>query len=123
MSFDDPQMYVSIISSFFLICSEVLPFLPCKSNGLFEFLFTFFKKNQKCIEDEAIKVIDMNKSHELTSVVTHYTEELLNVRKLKLELEEMLQNINDNKIDKNGIKNNIQKILDEIKASNEKHKK
>ena len=123
MNFNEPGSYISIISTVFLILSEVLPFLSCKSNGLFDFVITFFKNNQKCIEDKANKIIDINKSHELTSIVTHYTEELLIIRHFKLELEKMLQEINDNKIDRNGIKNNIQKMLDEIKVSNEKHKK
>ena len=108
MNFNEPESYISIISTVFLILSEVLPFLSCKSNGLFDFVITFFKNNQKCIEDKANKIIDINKSHELTSIVTHYTEELLIIRHFKLELEKMLQEINDNKIDRNGIKNNIQ---------------
>jgi len=123
MKFDEPQTYISIISTVFLMFSEILPFLPCKSNGLFDFFINFFKNNQQFIEDSAIKVVDIQKSHELTSIVTHYTEELLNIRHFEIELEEMLQKINNDKIDKNGIKNNIQKILTEIKELNEKNKK
>ena len=31
--FDNPTFYVSIFSSVAFVCSEVLPFLPIKSNG------------------------------------------------------------------------------------------
>ena len=39
MDFNDPSSYISIISSVLLIISEVLPFLPCKPNGLIDVLF------------------------------------------------------------------------------------
>ena len=32
--FDNPTFYVSIFSSVAFVCSEVLPFIPIKSNGL-----------------------------------------------------------------------------------------
>jgi len=117
------ETYTTIISTAILIISEILPFLPCKSNGIFDFFINFLKTNKKCIQEGANKVVDVSKTHELTTVVTHYTEELLIVRKFKIELEDMIEKIDKDNINKEDIKSSIKKILEEIKASNEKHKK
>ena len=43
MSFQDPASYISVISSSLLIISELLPFLPCKPNGLIDIIFKLDK--------------------------------------------------------------------------------
>ena len=47
MDFGDPSIYISIISSVLLIISEILPFLPCHANGLFD---SVFKISPCCIK-------------------------------------------------------------------------
>jgi hypothetical protein len=49
MDFRDPSSYISIISSVLLIISEILPFLPCHANGLFD---SVFKISPCCIKEK-----------------------------------------------------------------------
>ena len=124
MNFNDPQTYISIISYVLLFLSEVLPFLPCKSNGVVDYIIKILKDNQQCIKGAASKVADSNKSDELTNVVTHYTEELLNLRKFKIELEKIVQNLNkDESLDKNEIKKELENVIKEIKNLHDNKKK
>ena len=43
----DPSFYISIVSSACLFLSEILPFIPIKSNGFVEMVINIFKKNSK----------------------------------------------------------------------------
>ena len=50
MSFlENPNFYISVFSTVCLVCSEILPFLPIKSNGILhaiiECLASFSKNN------------------------------------------------------------------------------
>ncbi len=38
MNFSEPEHFISLISTILLLLSEILPFLPCKSNGIADFL-------------------------------------------------------------------------------------
>jgi hypothetical protein len=41
MNWTEPESYISIISTFLFVFSEILPFLPCKSNGLIQLIKNF----------------------------------------------------------------------------------
>lgn len=55
MNFSDPSTYIRLCSSILLILSEILPFLPCKSNGVIQILLNLINTNKTCIENAAIK--------------------------------------------------------------------
>ena len=105
MDFNDPSSYISIISSILLIISEVIPFLPCNSNGIID---TFFKispccgKKFKIYPDEIIK-----KNRKAT-------------REKKIVTEHMLYDIIDNlediecNIKHNDIKLSIKNVINYI---------
>ena len=55
MNVSDPSTYISLFSSILLILSEILPFLPCKSNGVIQILLNLINTNKTCIENAAVK--------------------------------------------------------------------
>ncbi len=61
MNFSDPSTYISLLSSILLILSEILPFLPCKSNGLVQIMLNLIDVNRSCLTNAAIKDINDKK--------------------------------------------------------------
>lgn len=57
----DPTFFISIFSSSCLLLSEVLPFLPIKSNGFVEMIINIFKNNSK-VRDVKENYGDKNKN-------------------------------------------------------------
>ena len=60
----DPTFFISIFSSSCLLLSEILPFLPIKSNGFLEIIINIFKnksKVQDVKENDGSKVTDEKK--------------------------------------------------------------
>ena len=47
MSFDNPSFYISIFSSVCLFASEILPFVPIKSNGIIHLILTCLSSQNK----------------------------------------------------------------------------
>lgn len=55
----DPSFFISIFSSSCLVLSEILPFLPIKSNGFVDMVINIFKKNSK-VQDEKNNLKDFD---------------------------------------------------------------
>lgn len=51
MNFTEPEHYVSLISTILFVLSELLPFLPCKSNGIIDCLTLILKNTRKIEKD------------------------------------------------------------------------
>ncbi len=59
------EFYISLFSSIFLFFSEILPFLPCKSNGILHSFFSLISDKNSCIENtnNFIEEIEKNKKN------------------------------------------------------------
>ena len=68
MNFSDPSTYVSLFSSILLILSEILPFLPCKSNGVVQIFLNLINTNKTCIENAAIKPTNKHTNKDKTDI-------------------------------------------------------
>ena len=60
----DPTFFISIFSSSCLLLSEILPFIPIKSNGFLEMIINIFKKNSKVrdVKENDVKENDGDKN-------------------------------------------------------------
>lgn len=65
---DNPQFYVSVFSSVCFVCSEILPFLPIKSNGILHAILLFlssYRNYQPSLQskEEDVEKEDKNKEN------------------------------------------------------------
>jgi hypothetical protein len=82
-SYYDPSFYISIISTVSLIVSEILPFLPIKSNGILHTVLTLIASPVKAkLEKEKHDNIDENNSL-LTTQISELKKEL---KEIKIEM-------------------------------------
>ena len=95
MSFNDPTSYISIISSALLIISEILPFLPCKPNGLIDFIFKLSPCcNQCCTKsNESIKDKDKDKDNIIERLLYSILDDIDDLEDHKISLRDMKTNI------------------------------
>lgn len=110
MNINDPAVYLSILTTTLLIISEVLPFLPCKPNGLCHIIKNIMsiccKKNTSTEQNEHEKEKEKNQNN----------------NKNDIQFERMLYNIlndiddlEDHKLSIKDIKSSIKKIIIHLK--------
>jgi len=99
MDFEDPSSYISIISSALLIISEILPFLPCNANGLFD---SIFKISPCCMKEKEIKP---EKTCEEKSMI---------IERLLYTLLEDIDDLEEKKISYKDVKHNIKEVIHKI---------
>ena len=61
---DNSYFYISIFSSICFVASEILPFLPSKSNGIFHSVILFLANYNKYVSKKSEKLEDNNKKEE-----------------------------------------------------------
>ena len=110
MDVNDPQTYISIISSTLLIISEILPYLPCSSNGIVHSITDNLKKKNKIVNEE----------HELESTTElHYEDEDLNrLKKLEKDLQQVMKDLKTNKTIEIDLNKKLNEIIHELKRIN-----
>ena len=104
MSINDPAIYISILSSSLLIISEILPFLPCKPNGVFDIFLNISpccKKNTS--KEETQKIIkeknNVNKKNDIQ------------FERMLYKILDDLDDLEEHKLSIKDIKTNIKKII------------
>lgn len=73
MDFTEPEHFISLISTILLVMSEILPFLPCRSNGIADF-FTQLLKGLNKIENKNTKSCIKKESEDTSSSSEDITE-------------------------------------------------
>ena len=99
MDFGDPSSYISIISSTLLIISEILPFLPCNANGLFDSVFKISPCCMKLKEKEPEKTCE---------------EKSMIIERLLYTLLEDIDDLEEKKISYKDVKHNIKEVIHKI---------
>lgn len=103
MDFGDPSSYISIISSALLIISEILPFLPCNANGLFD---TLFKLSPCCMkEKEEKETKEPEKTCEEKSIL---------IQRLLYTILDDIDDLEEKKISYKDVKHNIKEVIHKI---------
>ena len=106
--FRDPSSYISIISSSLLIVSEILPFLPCNANGLFD---SIFKISPCCIKQREIREIKEIKPEKTCD------EKSMIIERLLYSLLEDIDDLEEKKISYKDMKQNIKEVIHKIEYS------
>ena len=79
MPYQDPSFYISVVSSACLFMSEILPFLPIKSNGFIEMIINLLKnkKNNKVqnVDNDALN-IDMKNDNKILELIKKQDESI-----------------------------------------------
>lgn len=116
MNINDPAVYISILSSSLLIISEILPFLPCKPNGLCDIFLNISPCCKKYTPDRQKERKYIEKEIELER------EKCEHNKKNDIQLERMLYNIlndfddlEEHKLSIKDIKSSIKKIIIHLK--------
>jgi len=113
MDVNNPQTYISIISSTLLIISEVLPYLPCSSNGIVHSITDNLKQN---------KTVQHNVSEESKMESTtplHYENEDLNrLKQLEKDLQQVMKDLKANKTLEIDLNKKLNEIIHELKRIN-----
>jgi hypothetical protein len=109
--FRDPSSYISIISSSLLIVSEILPFLPCNANGLFD---SVFKISPCCMKQREIKEVK-----EIKEIKPEKTcdEKSMIIERLLYSLLEDIDDLEEKKISYKDMKQNIKEVIHKIEYS------
>ena len=87
-SYYDPSFYISIISTVSLLVSEILPFLPIKSNGILHTVLTFIASPAKAkakLEEEKQK-LDKNIDEKNSLLTTQISELQKELKEIKIEM-------------------------------------
>ena len=87
--FDNPTFYVSIFSSVAFVCSEVLPFLPIKSNGLLHAIL------ESIIEYKGLNQSSNDKKEKLNTD-GNSTSKNVSLNEVNLKLDAILEKLNSN---------------------------
>jgi len=106
MDVNNPQTYISIISSTLLIISEVLPYLPCRSNGIVHSITDNLKQN-KTVHDEENKM-------ESTTPLHYEHEDLNRLKQLENDLQNVIKHLKANKT----LEIKLNEIIHELKRIN-----
>jgi hypothetical protein len=88
-SYYDPSFYISIISTVSLIVSEILPFLPIKSNGILHTVLTFIASPAKAkakLEEEKQKLDNKNGDEKNTLLSIQISELQKELKEIKIEM-------------------------------------
>ncbi len=118
---DNSYFYISIFSSMCFVASEILPFLPSKSNGILHAVLLFLANynkvgNKSSNERESNKESKENNSNENDSKEIVEKEEITNELTQKIEQiekeQENQKSINENILQElNNINSKIDKII------------
>ena len=113
MDLKNPETYVSIISSALLIISEILPYLPCSSNGICQTIIEIFKKKDS-------KILPIHEKNKLDSTTElHYEDEELNkLKKLEHDLQQVMRDLKANKTLEIDLNLKLNEIIHELKRIN-----
>ena len=104
MDFNEPTSYISIISSTLLILSEILPFLPCKPNGIIDTIiksFTCYKKENCSIkQDKETKdyIMIQHMLYEMLTEIDDLEEQKITFKDVKTHIRKIIHSINENAI-------------------------
>jgi hypothetical protein len=88
-SYYDPSFYISIISTVSLLVSEILPFLPIKSNGILHTVLTFIASPAKAkakLEEEKQKFDDKHVDEKNSLLTTQISELQKELKEIKIEM-------------------------------------
>ena len=111
MNVDNPQTYISIISSALLIISEILPYLPCASNGISQIIINSFNKT-KCN-----KLPDENKN-QVKPDLCYEDDNLNRLKKLEKDLQQVMKDLKANKTLEIDLNMKLNEIINELKRIN-----
>ena len=112
MDFGDPSIYISIISSVLLIISEILPFLPCHANGLFD---SVFKISPCCIKAKEEKETKEAKEAKETKEPEKTCEQKsMIIQRLLYTILDDIDDLEEKKISYKDVKYNIKQIIRKV---------
>ena len=111
MDFKDPSSYASIISAVLLIISEILPFLPCKPNGLVDTIF----KLSPCCDNCCKNSTDTDTDSDTGTDSERDTEKDIILERLLYSILDNIDDLEDHKISLRDMKSNIKDIIQYIK--------
>jgi hypothetical protein len=112
MDVNSPQTYISIISSTLLIISEVLPYLPCSSNGIVHSITDNLKQNK------TVQVHDEESKMESTTALHYENEDLNRLKQLEKDLYQVMKDLKANKTLEIDLNKKLNEIIHELKRIN-----
>ena len=115
MDFRDPSSYVSIISAVLLLVSEILPFLPCKPNGLIDTIFKLSPCCNKCCKNPTDSDTDTDTDTDTDRDSERDTEKDIILERLLYSMLDNIDDLEDHKITLKDMKSNIKDIIHYVK--------
>lgn len=137
MDWKEPTYYISLFSTLLFVFSEILPFLPCQSNGLIHLVKNLMiltnsskekeKEKEKKKEKEKEKDSNENTKFKEVKVDTTYTysddsskkkDSEKEIKRLEIELKDVMCELRKNKHVEKKIKKKLEELVVELENFN-----